>query len=43
MKAYWEQRADPALLEYIFATEERKRQLEPKLRYKIRKDEIIID
>lgn len=38
MKAYWEQRADPALLEYIFATEERKRQLEPKLRYKIRKD-----
>lgn len=38
MKAYWEQRADPALLEYIFATEERKKQLEPKLRYKIRKD-----
>ena len=38
MKAYWEQRADPALLDYIFATEERKKELEPKLRYKIRKD-----
>lgn len=38
MKAYWEQRADPALLDYIFATKERKKELEPKLRYKIRKD-----
>lgn len=38
MRAYWEQRADPALVNYIFATGDRKRELEPELKYKIRKD-----
>lgn len=38
MRAYWDQRADPALVDYIFATGDRKRELESKLGYKIRKD-----
>ena len=38
MRAYWEQRADPALVDYIFATGDRKRELESELGYKIRKD-----
>ena len=38
MRAYWDQRTDPALVDYIFATGDRKKELEPKLGYKIRKD-----